>query len=79
MVESLYSWEEYLMFKKAFGLNFVAIAVCANPKIRHKRSMSREERAIKNEKEAWSRDYSQIENLAQGGAQFTLTLPLRAL
>jgi dephospho-CoA kinase len=76
VVESLYSWKEYLLFKKTFGLNFIAVAVCASPKIRHKRSMIRKERAMKNEKETWSRDYSQIENLEQGGpiamADFTI-------
>lgn len=67
IAESLYSWSEYLLFKKAFGPNFIAITVYAKPEIRYERSAKRSERAMKTKKEAQSRDHSQIENLHQGG------------
>lgn len=66
IVESLYMWEEYLEFKKVFGDKFKTIAVYASPEIRYSRLKSRKYRPL-NRKEAQNRDYSQIENLAQGG------------
>lgn len=66
IVESLYMWEEYLEFKKVFGDKFMAIAVHASPEIRYARLKSRKDRPL-SRKEAQSRDYSQIENLHQGG------------
>jgi len=67
IAESLYSWSEYLLFKKTFGADFIAVAVYAKPEIRYVRTIRRNKRAMKTIKEARNRDYSQIENLAQGG------------
>lgn len=66
LVESLYSWEEYLQFREAFGDAFMIIAVHASPAIRYARLESRPERPL-TIVEAQSRDHSQIENLHQAG------------
>ena len=66
IVESLYTWDEYLKFKEEFGESFVTIAVYASPKIRYDRLENRKNRPL-NSEESKSRDYSQIENLSQGG------------
>jgi dephospho-CoA kinase len=66
LVESLYSWPEYINFRKAFGSKFLVIAVYASPKTRYKRLSGRKIRPL-TPKETQSRDYAQIENLSQGG------------
>lgn len=66
LVESLYSWQEYLRFKEVFGDMFKTVAVHAAPGLRYDRLSNRRERPLTME-EARSRDYSQIENLHQGG------------
>lgn len=75
LVESLYSWEEYLEFKKEFGDDFRVIAVYSSPDTRIKRLGNRSKRPLTKE-EVVSRDYAQIENLHQGGpiarADFTV-------
>ncbi len=75
LVESLYSWVEYLEFKKKFGDNFIAVAVYTSPKIRYARLAKRPTRPLTSV-EARSRDFSQIEKLFQAGpiamAEYTL-------
>ncbi len=75
LLESFYSWEEYLIFKKEFGDKFFVLAVYSSPTTRIKRLINRDFRPLKKE-EVISRDYSQIENLHQGGpiarADFTV-------
>ena len=75
LVESLYSWEEYLEFKKEFENDFKVLAVYSSPKTRINRLSNRPHRPL-TEAEVTSRDYSQIENLHQGGpiarADFTI-------
>lgn len=75
LVESLYSWEEYLEFKKEFGNSFKVLAVYSSPQTRISRLSNRPNRPL-TEAEVISRDYSQIENLHQGGpiarADFTV-------
>jgi dephospho-CoA kinase len=66
LVESLYSWAEYLEFKKLFGDDFLVVAVYSSPSDRYKRLAGRKFRPL-TLVEAQSRDYSQIENLAQAG------------
>ena len=66
LLESLYSWQEYLFLKKKFGEKFKTIAVYASPEKRYVRLKNRKTRPL-NLKEAQSRDYSQIENLQQAG------------
>ena len=67
LVESLYSWQEYLMFKEKFGDSFEIVAVYAPPKMRYSRLGNRPVRPLTPE-EAQSRDYAQIENLTQANA-----------
>ncbi len=66
LVESLYSWTEYLVLKKEFGDRMQTIAVYASPKTRYARLKNRKERSLSAD-EAQERDYAQIENLEQGG------------
>lgn len=65
-VESLYSWQEYLVLKKEFKENFKVLAIYASPKIRYQRLVYRQKRAL-NLKAAQERDKAQIENLAIAG------------
>jgi dephospho-CoA kinase len=66
IVESLYSWEEYLEMKKEFGDAFRTLAVFSSPDVRIGRMANRPFRPLTRE-EMISRDYSQIENLHQAG------------
>jgi dephospho-CoA kinase len=66
IIESLYSWEEYLEVKKQFGESFKVLAIYASPQIRTARMEHRTVRPLTAE-ELISRDYSQIENLHQAG------------
>lgn len=66
LLESLYSWEEYLYFKKMFKNNFVTIAVYASPPIRYGRLSKRPHRPL-SLKAAQKRDYAQITSLTQAG------------
>ncbi|PIZ62253.1 dephospho-CoA kinase [Candidatus Saccharibacteria bacterium CG_4_10_14_0_2_um_filter_52_9] len=66
VVDGLYSWTEYRIFKESFGLNAVIIAVVAPNAVRHKRLTTRSVRPL-TEVEANARDYAEIENLEKGG------------
>jgi dephospho-CoA kinase len=67
LVESLYSWGEYLEFKKIFSDDFLVVAIYSSPKDRYLRLAKRPIRPLTGE-EAQSRDYSQIVGLvAQAG------------
>jgi dephospho-CoA kinase len=66
ILESFYSWEEYLEMKKEFGNSFKVLALWANPELRAERVGKRKLRPFTIE-EFTSRDYSQIENLHQAG------------
>jgi dephospho-CoA kinase len=66
VLESFYTWDEYLLFKDKFKNNFVTLAVHASSETRYGRLKNRKERAL-TEKEARGRDHAQIENLKQGG------------
>ena len=76
ILESLYSWEEYITLKEKYKDNFKVIAVYASPEIREKRLKLRKIRPLKTSQEFIDRDYSQIINLKQAGpiarADFTL-------
>jgi len=67
LVESLYSWDEYLCFKERFGQNFSTIAIYGSPKTRYQRLADRLERPLLTPEEAQSRDYAQIVNITQAG------------
>lgn len=66
IVESLYSWEEYLEMKKEFGDSFKVLAIYSSPETRITRMVNRPIRPLGRD-EMISRDYSQIENLHQAG------------
>lgn len=67
ILESFYSWEEYLEVKKEFGDSFKILATLASPEIREQRMLNRPKRPLASKEEFISRDYSQIENLHQAG------------
>ncbi len=75
IIESMYSWEEYLLLREEFGDNFKALAIYTSPKTRIERLANRPERPL-TEQELIDRDFSQIENLHQAGpiarADFTV-------
>jgi dephospho-CoA kinase len=66
LIESLYSWEEYLEFKKEFNDAFKVLAIYSSPDKRIERLENRPVRPLKKE-DVISRDYSQIENAHQAG------------
>lgn len=66
VVDGLYSWTEYKIFKESFGDNAIMIAIVAPRRVRHKRLVERDLRPL-TESEASSRDYAEIENLEKGG------------
>jgi len=75
VIESMYSFEEYMLLKKKFGNGFIVIAIYASPKVRYSRLGNRPIRPL-TPKECESRDVAQLENLHQGGpiamADFTI-------
>lgn len=66
LIESMYSWEEYLTFRQEFGDNFKVLAIYASPETRIARLANRPERPL-TEAELEARDFSQIESLHQAG------------
>jgi dephospho-CoA kinase len=77
LIESMYSWDEYKIFKNEFGDNFKVIAVFASPQVRFLRLNNRDnERPIKDIETFEKRDYSEIEGTDKGGpiarADFTI-------
>lgn len=66
VVDGLYSWTEYKIFKDSLEDNALIIAVVAPRSVRHQRLTKRPVRPL-TETEARSRDYAEIENLEKGG------------
>ncbi len=66
VVDGLYSWTEYKIFKEVFGHRAIIIAVVAPKQLRHKRVAARPVRPL-SETESTARDYAEIENLEKGG------------
>ncbi len=66
VVDGLYSWTEYKIFKESFGKNAIIIAVISPEQERHKRLATRTVRPL-TDQEATARDYAEIENLEKGG------------
>lgn len=66
VVDGLYSWTEYKIFKATLEDNAIIIAVVSPLKIRHQRLVARDVRPL-TQVEAISRDYAEIENLEKGG------------
>ncbi len=68
IIESLYSWSEYKIFKEKYGDDFKVIAPIAPPAERFKRLTSRKnDRPMNSWEEFQRRDYSEIENIEKGG------------
>ncbi len=76
LIESMYSWAEYKIFKKEFGQNFYVIAVYASSQTRFQRLRHRPQRPINNWQEFVKRDWTEIEGTDKGGpiaiADYTL-------
>jgi dephospho-CoA kinase len=66
VVDGLYSWTEYKIFKDSFGDRASIIALVASRHKRHERLAKRSVRPL-TETEANARDYAEIENLEKGG------------
>jgi dephospho-CoA kinase len=66
VVDGLYSWTEYKIFKEAIGDRAVIIAVVTPKSLRHARLANRPVRPL-TEAEVSRRDYAEIENLEKGG------------
>jgi dephospho-CoA kinase len=66
VVDGLYSWTEYKIFKETLENNAIIIAVVTPRSVRHERLAARQIRPL-TEQEASSRDYAEIENLEKGG------------
>lgn len=75
VVDGLYSWEEYLLFRNYYREQFVVVAVWSSPETRYQRLTARAVRGLTLDK-AVSRDVAEIENLNKGGpiamADFTI-------
>lgn len=75
VVDGLYSWSEYKVFKEAFGNRAIIVAIVAARSLRHQRLAQRPVRPLTDE-EVTSREYAEIENLEKGGpianADYTL-------
>lgn len=75
VVDGLYSWTEYKVFKDRFGNDAIFIAITAPRHERHERLARRPDRPLTDE-EVTSREYAEIENLEKGGpianADYTL-------
>jgi len=66
VVDGLYSWTEYKIFKESFGQNAIVIAIVTPRHARHLRLSFRPERPLTMEV-ASERDYAEIENIEKGG------------
>ncbi len=66
VVDGLYSWTEYKIFKDSFGKRASIVAVISPREERHQRLAERKVRPLTHT-EANARDYAEIENLEKGG------------
>jgi dephospho-CoA kinase len=75
VVDGLYSWEEYLFLKEAYGDRLCLVAVWSSPETRYSRLVKRQIRGLTH-REAAGRDRAEIENVNKGGpiamADFTI-------
>ncbi len=67
LLESFYSWADYLIMKKEFGDSFKVLAIHASPAIREERMKNRPTRALLSREAFEQRDFSQIGNIQQAG------------
>lgn len=66
VVDGLYSWTEYKIFKDIFGERALIIAIVSPREQRHNRLVNRKIRPL-TRAEANARDVAEIENLEKGG------------
>lgn len=66
ILDGLYSWDEFKILKDKFKDNLIVLSIIVDKNIRYDRLLHRKVRPLTN-KEAESRDISEIENLAKGG------------
>lgn len=66
VVDGLYSWTEYKIFKASLESNAIIIAIVAPRGLRHKRLANRPIRPL-SQQEVNDRDYAEIEKLEKGG------------
>lgn len=66
IVDGLYSWSEYKVFKERFGDRACIIAISAPRKLRHARLANRPVRPLTSQ-EVTAREYAEIENIEKGG------------
>lgn len=66
VLDGLYSWDEYVILRKAFGDKLKLICVVTDRNLRYGRVGIRTIRPL-NEEEILKRDIAEIENLAKGG------------
>lgn len=75
VIDGLYSWSEYKLFKEKYGESAVIVAIAAPRHIRHERLVRRPVRPL-TDAEVTSREYAEIENMEKGGpianADYTL-------
>ncbi len=65
VIDGIYSWEEVKILKNNFHEKFRLLALLCNPKKRYSRLQKRKIRNL-NEKEAYSRDFHELEQLNKG-------------
>lgn len=66
VVDGLYSWTEYKIFKESLEDNAIIIAIVAPREVRHERLSKRPIRPLTKE-EVTERDFAEIEKLEKGG------------
>lgn len=73
VVDGLYSWSEYKIFKEHYGRKIKVVAVLAPPQLRYHRLTARTEIDEKMRhrpatlEQAQARDFAEIENIEKGG------------
>jgi dephospho-CoA kinase len=66
LVDGLYSWPEYKLFKQEYGGNLFTVHIYASPSVRYRRLASHPTRPL-TLAESITRDYSEVEHLEKGG------------
>ncbi len=67
LLESFYSWGEYLVTKQEFGDRFKVLAIHASPATREHRMRNRPSRPLPSREAFEQRDFAQIEGAQQAG------------
>lgn len=67
VVDNMYSWSEYKIFKEKYPEVFISVAIHASPKTRYARVLARQDGRKYDLESAKSRDYHEIETIEKGG------------